>query len=65
MPISTILNITGESSWQPPEAWKLKPSEVWVRNKDERDNVYYYNMQTGRRKGLPIYQSQRPIYSPF
>jgi hypothetical protein len=45
--------ITGESSWQPPEAWKLKPSEVWVRNKDERDNVYYYNMQTGESRWLP------------
>ena len=47
--------ITGESTWNAPETWKLKPSEMWVRNKDERENVYYYNMQTGRRKGLSIY----------
>ena len=45
--------ITGESSWQPPEAWKVKPSEMWVRNKDDRDNVYYYNMQTGESRWLP------------
>ena len=47
--------ITGESTWNAPETWKLKPSEMWVRNKDERENVYYYNMQTGWGKGLPIY----------
>jgi len=35
----------GESSWQPPESWKIRPSEMWVRNKDDRDNIYYYNMQ--------------------
>lgn len=37
--------IQGESSWQPPESWKIRPSEMWVRNKDDRDNIYYYNMQ--------------------
>ena len=31
----------------------MKPSEQWVRNVDDRGNVYYYNVKTGKSRWLP------------
>lgn len=45
--------VTGESRWDPPENWVMKPVDTWVRNKDERGNIYYYNMQTEESRWLP------------
>lgn len=46
--------MTGESSWTVPEGWK-DPVTVnkWIRQLDDRQNVYYYNMQTCESSWLP------------
>lgn len=45
--------VTGESRWDPPENWVMKPLDTWIRQKDERGNVYYFNQQTDESRWLP------------
>ena len=46
--------VTGESSWDPPEGWKVpKAIKKWMRQVDDRANIYYYNMETQESAWLP------------
>jgi len=45
--------VTGESSWVPPDNWKVKVLDTWLRQIDDRQNVYYYNMSNGESRWLP------------
>lgn len=46
--------MTGESSWTAPDGWKVPHAvDKWIRQLDERQNVYYYNMQTQESSWLP------------
>ena len=45
--------VTGESRWEPPTEWKMKPVDTWIRQKDERGQIYYYNQQSGESRWLP------------
>jgi len=45
--------VTGESRWEPPDNWVMKPLDTWIRQKDERGNVYYFNQQTDESRWLP------------
>jgi hypothetical protein len=44
---------SGESTWEPPPNWRMKVVDQWIKNVDDRLNVYYYNQQTGESRWLP------------
>jgi len=46
--------VTGESTWDPPDGWKVvKAINKWMRQMDDRANIYYYNMETQESAWLP------------
>jgi len=42
--------ITEETTYTQPEGWSPAEDEIWVRNVDDRGNVYYFNQLTGQSK---------------
>jgi len=45
--------VTGESTWEAPPTWEAPVVDTWLRQIDERGNVYYFNMKNGDSAWLP------------
>ena len=45
--------MTGATSWVPPDDFKAPVKDMWMRQTDDKANVYYYNMMTGASQWLP------------
>lgn len=45
--------VTGESSYERPEGWTPSVGDVWIKNLDERGNVFYFNQLTQESAWFP------------
>lgn len=45
--------VTGESSYERPEGWTPSEADIWVKNFDNKGNVFYYNQLTQASAWFP------------